>query len=374
MKRALALFFPLVVGFAGCSSSSTTAVTDAFAETVCKQVLRCDQGDAAAIRELVDSQAQCEAIVLTAIGNNSAYFPYLEDGTIKINSGALSECKALINANPCVDPDEFGVCDQVYEGTVRDGGGCTLDAQCRSGACTANSNQCGTCAASVTVGQPCDVALDNCLQQSGGTVSCEIGLTGATCVFEPDQFLTVGLGAECGNVNGVSQYCDRDLYCDNNDQCAARLAVGSLCDPDLDQCVYGTLCGDNGQDFRCVTVVHVTTAGGACDYLTNGAYGVCDLRRGLYCDPDVTNANGDPTCVALAGTGVENSQCFTDADCNGSLICVPNGFLDTEPGTCETTKKVDGSACDVDLECDSLDCRFSASAGQRVCQAKITCP
>lgn len=374
MNRMHRYLFVLVLILASCGGTSNGSVTDTQVKATCDRAFRCDLGYDAAIREVLQSNAQCKDILGAIIGSDNGIAAYLADHTVRLNQSALSACQGLIRANPCVSSDEFGICNQVYQGTVADGGGCVSDVQCASRACTSVGGQCGSCAASVAVGATCDFNLQNCLQQPEGRVRCEASLSGNTCVFHADAYLSVGVGSQCGDVNGVQQYCDADLYCDAANRCAARLAVGATCDDTLDQCAYGTLCGDNGLDFRCITVVPVTTIGDECGYRANGAFGVCDLGRGLFCDPNSTNTSGNTTCVPLSGSGVENSQCYSDGDCNSGLACVGIDFEYSTPGTCETTHKINGSACDASIECESQNCDYAAGAISQTCRPRVTCP
>lgn len=371
--KSFALTFAAMLALAGCSSSSTgSGVPIArFADAQCDQILACDSDRSAIARGLVASGADCRALLETVIRSEFDIQAYLDDGTVRIDRGNLSDCMSAIAADPCVPTDRIPACDQVFVGTLAEGASCSSDIQCASDACTAGPGQCGTCLAPAAVGASCDPVADNCAASPDGFVDCvSDGMGGGTCVLEPSNYLTVALGASCNGAGGVRRYCASPYYCDASELCAERTAVGSPCDPDFDECAFGSICADAPGGPTCLAVVVVTTANDPCGELPSGALARCDRSERLYCGE---NGQGDLVCLPLAGTGGENSDCFVASDCDSGLVCVIGDFVET-PGTCETTGKQNGAACDIDAECASQFCRFDLTADRDICQALPTCP
>lgn len=347
--------------------SSSQFPVDDVARVECRQLLRCDQGNDGNDAAFVRTEAECQALVEAAFRANNSLQAYLDAGRVKIDTAQFARCLDAVDASPCVPVDEIPACDDITRGTVADGGGCVIDDECISGVCTANGNACGTCAGLVDVGETCDPALDNCRQQSTGRVTCDTNGVGATCVLHTADYLQVGLNESCGGQNGVERFCGLDLYCNDVEVCASRLPAGTLCDPDLDECVRGTTCADDGTDFRCLTTVLVTTATEPCGELASGAFGLCDRRANLYCDRD------SDTCLALGTTGAENTLCDAQSDCDAGLVCALGGDPG-EPGTCETTNKPLDATCRVDAECATGVCRYNPAVGDDVCMELLECP
>lgn len=362
---ALSLLLATACGDSGLSTSQLPV--DDIARIQCRQLLQCDLGNDALEAAVFRTEAECQALFAAAFSADATLQAYLDAGRVKLDRTAFARCLDAIDASPCVPPDEIPACDDITRGTVADGGGCVIDEECVSGVCSGNSNACGSCVALVAVGAACDPDLDNCQQQPTGRVTCDTTGAGPTCVFHESAYLQVGLNESCNNQNGVERFCGPDLYCNTDEVCTARLPAGTLCDPDLDECVRSTTCADDGNDFRCLTTVLVTAAGQPCNELASGAFGLCDRRENLYCDRD------SDTCLLLGTTGAENTLCDTNADCDAGLVCaVSDG--PSRPGTCERTNKVDGTACSVDAECASGSCRYSAAVGDDVCTALVECP
>lgn len=370
MKRSF-LALCAIVAIAGCGSSSggTHAPISTQASIECTQILTCDSRQNGVDRALVASQADCLAMLQTNILTDFNYQAYLNDGSVRVDQAALSACAAASAADPCVPRDQIAACRDIYVGTRAADAPCSADVQCVSGACTAGGgNVCGTCLAPAAVGAACDPNNDNCATSPDGIVRCQPNGPGSgICVLSTESYLTVGLGQNCANGGGVRRYCSSPYYCDANDTCAERVAIGMPCDPNLDACVFGATCGQTTGGDVCLAVVNVTTAGQACGDLASGAIGRCDRSQRLYCEQN-TNL-----CTVLAGSGGQNSDCFVSTDCSSGLVCVLGNFLD-QPGTCETTNKIDGTRCSSDAECASQHCAFDLVQNAEICSPLPTCP
>lgn len=365
-------FFALSVAasLAACSSSSaTTAYVNATAETYCDQLLHCDRGQNAEERYAFTSEAECRARAETQLQSDFGVQEYIDDGSVHIDRGNLDRCLRELRANECVSSNRIPACRLVFEGRLVEGDGCASDVQCESGACSAAPAQCGTCLAIANAGDACDLLNDNCVDSVDGFVRCEPAGPGGSglCVLQNESYLSVGLLQDCSNSGNVRRYCESPLYCDANDVCQERKPVGSSCDPDFDECAFGSTCADAGGTPTCLEVVVVTTAGSPCGTLPTGGYGRCDRGGRLYCD-----ARDTDTCLVLAGDGGENSDCLVASDCKGSLVCVGSDAVD-QAGTCETTNKPDATACESDLECASSHCAQPIGGGQSICSAPLVC-
>lgn len=370
MKKSFLVLCALLAT-AGCKSSSAgnNAPLGTVADIRCDQILACDDGQVNYDRASVTSSADCNAQMEAMLRSDFNYQAYLDDGSVRVDRGALSDCLAALDANPCVPRGDIPACGQIYVGTLSTGTGCSRDIQCLSGACTAvSADQCGVCLAPAAIGEACDLANDNCMPSPDGFVDCVATASGAVCVLDTANYLTVGLNEVCNNNGGIDRHCASPYYCDTNEVCAERIAVGMPCDPSFDDCVFGATCGNTPAGDVCLAVVNVTVAGQPCGVIQpSGEFARCDRSARLYCD------NNTDTCATLAGTGTENSDCFVASDCDSGLICVIGDFVD-QPGSCETTNKVLGTRCDSDAECASHLCRQDPTSLQDVCTAVPTCP
>ncbi len=362
MKRFLFAFCAFLTA-TGCGDSAPTRgdVVAEQASNYCTRLTTCDLGNDAVDRASVTSAAECSAQREADLRSDNGLESFLADGSVVLIEANYQACIAALDAAPCANFREVPACRNIFVGVLPADAGCVSDRQCVSGACTAAFGQCGTCLAPADIGQACDLTNDNCVSSNDGWVTCQPDGIGATCMLEPIDTLMVTLNESCGGGN----VCQSPYYCSQNGVCAERVAAGTACNVDFDSCELTAVCDDTPNGPTCLTVVNVTQASQPCGLLAdNLSIGRCDSTLDLYC-------GGGDVCLQLAGAGAENGECFKDADCNAGLICVDPGRVD--PGSCETTNKVDGASCEVDAECASHFCTENASL-QKVCTARMACP
>lgn len=361
MKRFLFTLCAFLIA-TGCGDSAPSRgdVVAEQASNYCTRLTTCDLGNDALDRASVTSSAECTAQREADLRNDDGLEAFLADGSVVLSDANYDACVAALEAAPCTNFREVPACRNVYVGTLPADAGCVSDRQCVSGACTAVFDQCGTCLAPAEIGQACDLANDNCVASNDGWVDCRLDGIGATCVLDPVDLVMVTLDESCDD----NHFCQSPYYCSQDGLCAERDPAGTACNPDFDSCELSAVCSDTGAGPTCLTIVNVTEVSQPCGPLAGGvSLGSCDSTLDLYCDGEL--------CQQLAGAGAENSDCLKDADCSTGLICVDPGRND--PGTCETTNKVDGTFCEVDAECASQFCTENASL-EKVCTARATCP
>ncbi|MEZ4380885.1 MAG: Dickkopf N-terminal cysteine-rich domain-containing protein [Nannocystaceae bacterium] len=253
----------------------------------------------------------------------------VDNGSVVYDGEAAKQCLDSIRESTC-SGDIFGAdadtdaCDQVFTGTVDNGGACWFSEQCVSGSCDLGDcvEACceGTCIATppdVGVGEDCTGAA-NCV--SGSYCDFNSGLCAAA----------IGDGGTCG-----SDYeCATDLYC-----------LGGVCKASLPEgasCIEGE-CGAFllGCDVDTDTCQKFRKEGEACNPLAS----LCAF--GLRCD-EVTSK-----CAPPGGVGTPCG--FSGTSCANGTFC------DFEVGTCQATK-ASGAACVLDSECQSLYCDDTCKA------------
>jgi hypothetical protein len=345
---------------------------DAFARFDCVQLLTCDQREDTPYRPLLGSLEECTAMFRAVIDTEYDLFGYIERGTVLVDTVALGACIDAVAAHPCISPDFVPECDVVLKGTVAVGGGCSEGYECTSAVCSAVDDQCGTCVASVGVGEPCNLAADDCRPMSAGYAHCvaNVGGTGASCVLETSTYTVVGLGASCASSGDAVVLCESPYYCNDVDVCAERTPAGSTCEGLLDECVLGTTCADGPGGMTCAAPIVVSTVGAPCGAIASGVMARCDHAAGLYCNADTA---GDPECAELGNGGGAASLCLTASDCDAGFVCVIDDFID-EPGFCVANAKAASSACDVDIECASLRCISDPVTFEGSCVDVPVCP
>jgi hypothetical protein len=208
----------------------------------------------------------------------------------------------------------------MLRGSLAAGSPCVSGWQCSSGYCDiissadaggASDSRCGTCGATVAVGQSCAFSTP------GGPKHCE---PGSTCAFLPPQqdtcvAVTEGdLGASCGT---QATTCKAGLYCDPSNHCAAPQDQGAAC----------------MQDSACKPPLRCQIAGATGTCQGPGAAG--------------TPCSIDAHCVT--GLGCAANQCTTitwasgGQPCSTTNRCLVGSCLPS--GTCPAVVP-DGQACD----------------------------
>ncbi len=201
-------------------------------------------------------------------------------------------------------------------GTIPNGGSCSTPWQCASGRCSVPGlNQCGTCVATIPLGQPCD---NNGLLGA----ACADGLV---CALTPTSATTqvcakpVAMGAACAD----PAVCPGDGYCDPTTQVCSKLpAIGQACDPNAvvfcDPTQAGATC-----DSTTSTCEAVGAPDGGCATV-DGGYGTCGsvfLRIGVAC------TTSDICAVGAACTG---GVCTA---CDGTVVATSPAAVERRPAT-----------------------------------------
>jgi len=251
-------------------SSASPVPKDQFATrlaaAICDNIGNCCQSagfayDAAGCKDLLVKFYQTE------IASDKASYDATKAGECVSWAASVSQTCA---SNPAPGP-----CDQVFTGTVPNGGACTSSVDCvkpaGGGVYCDSSHKC--------VQEPRGKEGDGCFAtctESGSSLSC---------------------GSGVGPVGGGNATCytNDGLYCAQSGQCEKLAAIGASCATDMG-CVAGAWC--DSQSHKCVATV---PAGSAC---TDDA--AC--QEGNYCDPVSSK------CAAAKANG---SACERDSECAG---------------------------------------------------------
>jgi len=256
-------------------------------------------------------------------------------GSVKYDEDAAKACLEAIRGGACSSGFFTGeppaACDDVFQGTVADGGACWIDEQCVSGECQS------------------DGCPDAC---------CE----GACVAATPDA----AIGQPCG------QGCVEGAYCDVNDVCAALKQSGAACDGG-DECVAGLNClagtcqTGPGKDepcleFQCALPLACDPGTLTCKPLP-GEGDAC-LPAAGNCLIGLTCSEATMTCTKPGGVGSACSGGLIGSGCAGAAYCeIADGATS---GTC-VALKADGAACNDGGECQSGDCTDMLCATPPVC-------
>lgn len=367
-----------VLLLAGCNSNSTIKLSNidqAYADAICHMYATCTQVngqggggvDSTLIRLLAQNPgtATCSDLVMQNGGADlGAYQASVDAGRIKYDGSAAKTClNALTSSCMAFDSSRASAvssaCDRVWQGQVAAGGVCTMDADCaNSGQCEKNGGCTGTCVAVTLkpVGSSCN-SSDECDQNvPNGYAVCRPTTTNPQDHCVAVTLTTGAAGGEgCGMVVSTGdtwEYatCSKNLYCRYTSGgggggtavgvCAAPIAQGGACVPQVDICANDLACARNpggASGYSCQAITLVSTAGQACN---QDALIFCNPLDRLDCQNDV--------CV-LVGTGVVGQPCRSDwgTDCNVGLYCDPTlgGNYD---GLC-AAKLADGSPCNPGL-------------------------
>ncbi|MCC7386056.1 MAG: hypothetical protein IT384_29680 [Deltaproteobacteria bacterium] len=259
-------------------------------------------------------------------------------GRVRYSSQAADACTAAFGSADCILglADE---CDGLFTGQQGMGQPCSTGAECGANLyCTARTGQCGTCAPTVTLGQPCDAA------PCGDHLTCvQVDQMGNTaCV--PDNAQE---GGTCLTVQ--TGFCRGALQCvgDMTSTCQRPAAQGATCD------------AMQTTAPNCNVAVGQACLNATCGAASIAAIGAaCDPTMGSYCNADGYCPQGG-MCAALPQAGspcIGNPPdiCGTDAYCsNGN--CAPQ-----KPG---------GQACAASLECQGAEafCIFADGATMGTC-------
>jgi len=253
-------------------------------EMFCDYYLRCG-------RIAADSIDECQATFMESCNGiyEPVYAGYAEFGALELSSDGIDECRAHLSTVSCDQQifDLDGGCANVWAGQVEPGGACAPGIGsfvCEEGStCIVGLDLCGTCEATVEVGQAC----------TPGEVRCAAD---ARCV-QGACVARARVGEQCIDEVGcvVGSYCSDGV-------CAARqtVTVGEACDQ-VRRCPYRAEC-------RGGTCIQTALLGESCDG-RSCASGYCD---GQTCQP---LRDGLQSCN-------ENGQCIS-GQCNSGFCTSP---------------------------------------------------
>lgn len=259
----------------------------------------------------------------------------VDAGRVKYHASKVQQCLDDIAAGGCATLSERqpASCKAALEGTVEQGGDCTLDAECIGEQYCKTSSACpGQCAP---------------YEQAGGACS--------------------------SNDN-----CKSGLKCGDNGHCVAPAQEAEACEQGEPKCADGLLC--LGQDATQKTP-------GTCyaiDQALSGKAGDDCSLDGHLCQGDLaceitSIAPLGGTCTAKLDSGAACHAAFPD-ECPDDEYCAL-GANPLMPGTCTSKPKAgepcakglgDAEICEPYARCDAGVCRELAHAGED-CSADDTC-
>jgi hypothetical protein len=311
------------------------------------------------LRALFETRDHCEQSMLSSVAQQlQPWLDGVQAQTLSYDPVAAARCVERVpllcdfwEAEEPMDAFEM-VCEDVFEGSVGEGGGCRSDVECTgSAACEWSSGSCGVCRPRAPAGSTCEwrqmcsgAGADAVRCFEGSCVSLTLGSTRAM-LNEP-----CGIIEPLGDAN-VVVVCAEGLWCDAEPSsplgtCREPIAANAGCSDENDVCEDGSLCIESAGS--CTPITIVDTAGGD-----------CAANDFLFCAVDLFCDQG--TCQPL-GDGSAGSRC-TEFSCNVGLFCDES----TAVATCATLK-ADQESCGFNGECASAVCD---QAGQCVA---LFCP
>jgi hypothetical protein len=245
------------------------------------------------------------------------------------------------------------VCDLALEGTVADGGDCTLDMECIGPLfCKVDAACPGKCTARMPSGSTCK-SSDGC--QDG--LACDDKLK--TCVVPAKK------GEACDNNNPE---CTLGLFCQHTEEtlpgtCKEISEVlagseGDACTFDgASWCKEGLSCvlenwTQAGPEAKCKTKVGT---GATCGV---GIPNQCPVDE--HCDADVTAGEWEGKCVPLPTDG---EPCLT---IEGLQQCANYHVCDATSKNCKAIERLDGT-CNADDQCYSENCASGKCTATDAC-------
>lgn len=306
---------------AACSNDSSggpipiTALEASYHAYYCNLAVRCG---------LVSDLGTCSKLQL-GVDISADLVAAVQAGTVAYDGTAAGECLAGITATcdrslVLSDRDAPVACDEMFAGTVGDGGACGLDQECISGVCSVPG---------------CSMAC------------CQGTCLGGTAPVRPKLGESCATDSRC-----VSSYCDLSTQV-----CSAYLAAGSQCNSDND-CQLGLACH--------TTCIALAAEGAACtasdDCKSIGDYCNATLkcaRVGVAGDACASNAD----CSGVYRCDTASSKCVLRPElgetCGSSpLNCVDVTYCDSQTTKC-TAPKADGASCGSSSECAGGTCSFT---------------
>lgn len=304
---------------------------------------------------------------LTGVSCEEQFGATIEDGSLATTETAVDEgrviyhgdkveaCAAAMEALGCDLLTSRGpdACDEVFEGTVDEGGACTLTAECKGELiCKADEACPGVCAQRQPAGEPCtdnDHCVDGlvCGEDSGvcETPSVEGDACGAGNPACLPMFFCLGADEEQSQA-GTCVAWDDLLANAEGETCS--ITEGPWCELGSTCSVTGIT---GGVTMECVATVE---SGAACYF---GVPSPCPV--GEFCNANIDIGQFEGTCTALPGDG-EACNTVGFPECAPSLVC--------DGGTCRAIGRL-GDDCTSDLTCASGNCDGGTCAAGTACSA-----
>ncbi len=315
MNHRLGLRFALSLSFAaalaGCGEDSVSLddLANAYVDASCARLVRCGR---------YADVASCKASAQLDLAEIRAS---VDAGRTSYDGDKAAACLDALRGASCdvTDADnraDVPACEEIFRGTVADGGECFDDDECLSDSC--NIPDCGmACCAGVcdpTVAIPPPAAVG----QSCAQVDC---VDGAFCSETNICTALIAVGSPC---SGGGE-CTYGAYCTEAGTCADAPGRGQPC-PDGECSDIGDRCDTT---LPAPTCVALSKRGDACP---EGFEGLFACQAPYRCDPTALTC-GDPPAVGAACTFF----CAAGAFCNDADVC-------------EATK-ADGQPCTGSNEC-----------------------
>lgn len=286
----------LLVATASACGSDSVSIDDyaaKYLDAYCASAVRCN--DSATI-------AECKATNSLDSDGFATLLDAVHGGTVDFDGGQAQACLDQVTAQNC-EFDGFhttSACDDVFGGTVAQGGACAIDAECAGGA---------SC---VQTDMNCDPDM-----------MCCPGTCGAPAT-------TVASGGSCA---AAGAECAEGTYCNGQDICAALVTTaGTACDS-FAACANPMICNVFADMPTCEKPA---ATGETCS--PDALLACIDFNN--FCDPMTLK------CVANLAVG---AACTQETNCVGYATCVS--------GTCQKNSGVGGTCSDTGVDClGSLDC------------------
>lgn len=286
MRRSLLLLFVV-----GCGGIDIQEFQDEALDARCEYLTRCG---------LFASTAECRLHFEQTTTQSTSLVAAVEAGKVKYDEDLADECLDKLRDAQCSRTSALdGSCEDIFTGTIADGGMCAFDSECISGSC------------SVT--------------------DCTMACCPGTCVAARP---TPKIGEAC------TFRCVEGAYCGSDRICHAVLAKGAACD-DPFACADGLYCSGLTA-MTAGTCSALPKTGEACTELC--------LNIGDYCEG---------TCKKV---GLDGSPCTNDGQCSAYYKCsdtmqctkpvrpmgMPNG------STCSSSPQCESHYCGNDNKCADL--------------------
>jgi hypothetical protein len=248
-----------------------------------------------------------------------------------VTPARINTCSLAIRRSGCGSlPTHAGEPCELATGALGVGAVCASGSQCQSGSCVHGGATCGTCAAALLAGAPCDD------HDAGSTCS-----DGVVCLAVPARLACAAIKIEPEHqVCGTDDLrCAPGLYCDQ--VCRKPVAVGGACttdaacgpglrcDPTLNLCSAALAEGQDCTSRTCPSSLYCMPDTHRCVRLKYHAAGeVCDNGANLCRVGSCYFNSATGACPEVLADGALCSEA------NGSSVCGP--FAHCSSGICQT--------------------------------------